>query len=148
MSKRHRQSGLESLVDFKHKIEFPVRWGEMDALGHVNNTTYLKWVEVARVDYLMKLNGELKDENIGPIVARLDCTFIYPVHFPDTVKIGFKTTQILEDRMICEARIFSEKHQKLCAISHNTIMAYNFKKPGKVDIPDEWRAKISIWEEI
>jgi acyl-ACP thioesterase len=33
----------------------PIRWGDMDAYGHVNNTVYFRYMEQARVEYLEKL---------------------------------------------------------------------------------------------
>lgn len=148
MAKKFRRNGMESLSDYKVQLSFPVRWGEMDAFQHVNNTVYLKWIEHARVEYLTTINGSLTQQEMGPILARLDCIYIHPIHFPDTVTVGFRTTEIMDDRLICEGRIFSGKHQKLCAISHNTIMAYNFKKQIKDEIPEVWKAKIMELDEI
>ena len=33
----------------------PIRWGDMDAYGHVNNTVYFRYMEQARVEYLEQL---------------------------------------------------------------------------------------------
>lgn len=30
------------------ETRFPVRWGDMDAMGHVNNTVYFRYLETAR----------------------------------------------------------------------------------------------------
>ena len=30
-------------------IELPLLWGQMDALGHLNNTVYLRFFEEARI---------------------------------------------------------------------------------------------------
>jgi acyl-CoA thioester hydrolase len=30
-------------------LELPVLWGDMDALGHVNNAVYARWLEQARI---------------------------------------------------------------------------------------------------
>jgi acyl-CoA thioester hydrolase len=28
----------------------PIRWGDMDAMGHVNNTIYFRYFETIRID--------------------------------------------------------------------------------------------------
>ena len=35
-----------------HESIIPVRWGDMDALGHVNNAVYFRYIEQARVNWL------------------------------------------------------------------------------------------------
>ncbi len=32
-----------------HVAHIPVRWGDMDSYGHVNNTLYIQYLEEARV---------------------------------------------------------------------------------------------------
>ncbi len=34
-----------------HKMPISVRWGDMDAMGHVNNAAYLTYFEQARFDW-------------------------------------------------------------------------------------------------
>jgi len=55
-----------------------VQWGEIDAAMHVNNVTYLKWVESARVDFLIKMNNGMlvNEEHIGADSTRqIGCHF-------------------------------------------------------------------------
>ena len=32
-----------------------LRWGDMDAMGHVNNTLYFRFMEVIRIDWMREL---------------------------------------------------------------------------------------------
>ena len=53
-----------ALTPFASFFKHDVMWGEMDALGHVNNTCYLRWMEEARLQYMHKaaaLQGEQQD---------------------------------------------------------------------------------------
>lgn len=40
------------LKNFKYKMIINIRWSDMDAIGHVNNATYLTYLEEARICYL------------------------------------------------------------------------------------------------
>jgi acyl-CoA thioester hydrolase len=40
-----------------HAMTIPIRWGDMDAMGHVNNTVYFRYLESARIDWLRSING-------------------------------------------------------------------------------------------
>jgi len=37
---------------FAHRFTLAVRWGDMDAMGHVNNTVYFRYMEQTRIEWL------------------------------------------------------------------------------------------------
>jgi len=139
---------MKNLDSYKVQIEIPVRWSDMDAFKHVNNTIYAQWAEVARIEYLTRyITGSLENITLGPILARQDIRYIFPVKFPDTVIVCFKVAEIQEDRLICEIKVFSKKYEKLCAIIYNTLMAYDFVNLRKAEIPIDWVMKIQDIED-
>lgn len=138
----------KELSSFKHQMEIDVRWGDMDAFQHVNNTVYLKWVEHARVEYLSThIISVFNKMTLGPILARQDIRYIFPITYPDTVLVGFRVAEIQEDRLLCESKIYSKKYSRLSAIAYNTIMAYDFNSLRKADIPVDWVMKIQDVED-
>lgn len=128
------------MEDFKVTIEIPVQWRDMDAAQHVNNVVYLKWVEAARIKFFTDLNGAnlTNEENVGPILAWQECKYIKPVEYPDTVIVGIKKIETLEDRIVTEARIYSKKKNTLVAISKQQTVAYDFKIKRKAPLPLNW----------
>ncbi|MDX1418716.1 MAG: thioesterase family protein [Rubricoccaceae bacterium] len=65
----------------------PVRWGDMDALGHVNNTVFFRYFEQARIDALDRAFGGAWPEGGGPILAATSATFHRPVRYPATAVV-------------------------------------------------------------
>lgn len=65
---------------------FNIAWGDMDALGHVNNARYFDYFQEARIEWLAKLNLRMTD-GLGPVVVHVNCTFLKPVVYPATVTI-------------------------------------------------------------
>ena len=86
----------------------------------------------------IRIEGEFDKKKLGPILARQDIRYIFPIKFPDSVKVAYKTIEILDDRIICECRIYSNAHKRLSAIVYNTIMPYNFKTLSKARLPKVW----------
>lgn len=68
-----------------HTTRIPVRWGDMDAYGHVNNTIYFRYCEQARVEWL-EAGGFMVsiDQDDGPVIINAACTFMIPVTYPAT----------------------------------------------------------------
>jgi acyl-CoA thioester hydrolase len=81
----------------KHQFRCAMRWGDMDAYGHVNNVAYLSYLEEARVDMLFTLGAEqgvtaLSD---GVLVARHQIEYKRPlVYHPRGVAIDLWVGQI------------------------------------------------------
>ena len=74
----------------KHRFHCPMRWGDMDAYGHVNNVVYLSYLEEARVDMLFTLGAEMgvKALSEGILVARHQIDYKRPlVYHPRGVDI-------------------------------------------------------------
>ncbi|MDO8932872.1 MAG: thioesterase family protein [Rhodocyclaceae bacterium] len=65
----------------------PIRWGDMDALGHVNNTVYFRYMEQARVEWLEQLGYAIDvkcKETV--VVVNASCTFLLPLTYPGQVE--------------------------------------------------------------
>jgi acyl-CoA thioester hydrolase len=43
------------MPDWTTEVSFDIHWGEMDALGHVNNIRYIAWFETARIALFERL---------------------------------------------------------------------------------------------
>jgi acyl-CoA thioester hydrolase len=71
-----------------HTSRQPIRWGDMDALGHVNNTVYFRYMEQARIEWLLTLDaGDGAIGGTGPIIVNASCTFLQPLVFPGDVEV-------------------------------------------------------------
>ena len=124
-------------------LDVMVHWGDMDAMRHVNNIVYLKWVESTRLLLFEKLvDGSVGKAEIGPILAWSDIKYIAPVVYPDTVHIDFNIIEIGKDRLHGEAKLYSKAQNKLVALSKNTLKAYNLRLLKKAEIPEHWRTVI------
>jgi len=125
------------------KIEIPVQWGNMDAAQHVNNTIYLRWIESARLEMFHKINeGDFEFRKVVPILAWQDCKYLFPMTYPDTAIITLEVSILKSDRIECEGKIYSQEHNRLAAISKNTLMAYDMQELKKLSLPKEWVEKI------
>ena len=71
-----------------HTSVQPIRWGDMDALGHVNNTVYFRYMEQARIEWL---HAQARDAapraGTGPVIVNASCTFLVPLTYPGDVEV-------------------------------------------------------------
>lgn len=132
------------LNDYPVVVEFPVAWGDMDAMGHVNNTVYFRYFESARIAYFEKMNvmGYMAETGVGPILGEIACTFRIPLTYPDKVLIGTRVTDIKEDRFTMKHLIVSTKHRKAAAEGDGVIVTFDYREGKKVSIPAEMKKRI------
>ena len=67
-----------------------VRTYECDLYGHVNNATYLNYLEYARMEFLHEKGltlQALKNDGTMLVIARIDCHYKYPAFPDDNLKI-------------------------------------------------------------
>jgi acyl-CoA thioester hydrolase len=71
-----------------HTSRQAIRWGDMDALGHVNNTVYFRFLEQARIEWVCGLHPDgAAYAGTGPIIVNASCTFLEPLVYPGTVEV-------------------------------------------------------------
>ncbi|MGE5491115.1 MAG: acyl-CoA thioesterase [Actinomycetota bacterium] len=78
---------MEHQKKLVHKTLIPIRWGDMDAYGHVNNTIYFRFMEQARVEWIEALGVVVRPEGDAPVIINASCTFLVPMNYPGTVEV-------------------------------------------------------------
>lgn len=70
-----------------HVTKMPIRWGDMDAYGHVNNTVYFRYMEQARVEWIEEMQVPVRPGGEGPVIINAACTFLKPMNYPGMVEV-------------------------------------------------------------
>ena len=73
----HKKLTLEMVI--------PIRWGDMDAMGHVNNTNYFRYFEIVRIEWFERLGRRLNPAGEGIVIVNTFCNFIKQLEFPGDV---------------------------------------------------------------
>ena len=69
-------------------LEVPLRWSDMDAFGHVNNSVYFTYFEQARVEWWTAHQlPPLGSDNTFPVIVQASCTYLKPIIYPETINI-------------------------------------------------------------
>ena len=63
----------------------PIRWGDMDAMGHVNNTVYFRYLEIVRIEWMRAIDCEPDPRGEGPVIVNAFCNFHKQLEYPGDV---------------------------------------------------------------
>lgn len=75
----------------KKKLVFemiiPIRWGDMDAMNHVNNTTYFRYLETIRIEWMRSIGCLPDPKGEGPVIVNAFCNFYKQLEYPGDVRM-------------------------------------------------------------
>jgi acyl-CoA thioester hydrolase len=137
-----------STFRFYQPIE--VRYGDLDPQGHVNNASYLTYMEQARIEYVRHLGlwttGSFLE--FGLILADAQVTFIKPVLFGQPLRVGARVTRLGNKSLTMEYALEDARDGRLFATGTTVLVAYDYHKQASVPIPADWRTAIRRFEEL
>lgn len=112
-------------------VRIPVAWGEMDALGHVNNVAYFRYLETARVAFILELDpqaraaGHCSGPRLGFILQAAEARFRRPVFFPDELTVTSGVEELGPDRFTLAHELFSRAGTEPVALGRSVIVRYD-----------------------
>lgn len=120
----------------------PIRWGDMDALGHVNNTVYFRYMEQARLEWLYELAQEGVGflSGTGPVIVNASCTFMVPIVYPGDVEVRMYLAE--PGRSSIGSHYELDCAGKRMAEGDAKIVWIDLASGRSVPLPDHVRAKL------
>jgi acyl-CoA thioester hydrolase len=119
-----------------HKKVFPIAWGDMDALGHVNNARYFDYFQEARIEWLRQLNISMTEKK-GPVVVHVACTFLKPIIYPATLTLISKIHSLGHASLIMDHDLY--QNEVLMTQGSCKIVWVDYTQNKSVPLPPEIR---------
>ena len=125
-----------------------IRWGDMDALGHVNNAKFFTYDESVRLDYFAQL---MRDDpkfwnEYGMILAHIEADFLEQLKPPAELDIGFRIARIGRTSMGTEAAMFLGG--QAVAVTRGILVWFDYKAGTPLPVPEAVKAKIRAVEKV
>ncbi|MDP4270779.1 MAG: thioesterase family protein [Bacteroidota bacterium] len=117
------------------------KFGDIDGLGHVNNTVMPGWFEQARNPIYRYFNPEFKFDNWNLILARYEVDFVAQLYFDQDVEIRTFISKI--GRSSFEVHQEAWQGEKLCTKGRTVLVHFDFNEQRSVAIPDDIRVTMA-----
>lgn len=123
-----------------------VRWGDMDALGHVNNANYFVYCESARMEFFAQLGLEAltQDGALGPALVTATCNFKQQVRHPATLEVGLTVARIGGTSFTLEYGLF--QGEDLVADGSSVVVWVDYGAGQSLPLPDALRASLTEYQ--
>ena len=119
-----------------HQKTFNVAWGDMDALGHVNNARYFDYFQQARIEWLESLNIGMRQKT-GPVVIHIACTFLKPVVYPATLILHSSLHSLGRSSLVMDHDLFQGENLMAQGVCKIVWVDYTLNK--SIPFPEEIR---------
>ena len=136
---------------FNQKTKLQIRFGDTDALGHVNNAFYLSYVELARLEYF---DNVLKDKvdwtKEGIILARAEIDYRQMLFLHDEAYVYIRTSRMGNKSFDLEYVIVAirDGEEKVITTAKTVMVAFHYTENKAIPMLPEWIEAIEEFEGV
>jgi acyl-CoA thioester hydrolase len=125
-------------------VEIPLRWGDMDAMSHLNNVIYFRLMEEARIQWFQQFGFPTLPTGEAPILAHVSCDFVRAMTYPGTAIVRQVITRV--GRSSVEMSLSIEKDREpgvTYATGRSVIVWYDYGTGKSLPWPEAVREAIT-----
>lgn len=136
----------QPLFDFRHRTPVQTRFNDVDIFGHLNNSVYLQFADLAKMRYFLQfMGGRFDPKTLGMVVANINCDFYHPAYLTESLEVLTAVASISTSSLIMEQRIVNTDGQVKCIV-RTVMVSFDPATATSVPIEEHWRTDISNYE--
>ena len=121
-----------------------VRFGDLDAMKHLNNVVFLRYFETARINYLNALmethDPVRRDGGFGFIFASCHIDYRSPAHFDEEVAIRVRPAQVGTKSLKLEFEM--AVGERVIADGHGILVGYDYEAERTIPLPEALKERL------
>jgi acyl-CoA thioester hydrolase len=121
-----------------NELIIPMRWGDMDAMGYVNNTVYFRYMESIRIDWFDKIGFIPNPQGDCPVIASALCSLFKQFENPGNILV-----------MLYLSDPLSTTFETWCTLERTDLPGVMFAAGGatliQVDLPKKKAVSLPDW---
>lgn len=137
-------------------------FGDLDAMGHVNNVVYLTWIETARIEYWLQIAATgahpaapdpsrpsphpsglvLSGASVDMILARTEIDYRSPVSYGEKLDVFVRTSLIKRSSLVFDYAIVSRAGERTVAEAKTVIVCYDYARMRSKPVSQALRESI------
>ncbi len=147
---------------FRFSREVEAVFGDLDAMGHVNNVVYLEWIETARIAYWIQITsqrthggvpqeagashppgpGVMSGALIDMILARTEIDYRSPVSYGERLDVFVRTSLIRKSSIVFEYAVQARSDGRVVAEAKTVVVCYDYNLMRSKPVSQEMTAAI------
>ena len=125
-------------------VEGPLRWGDMDAMSHLNNRLYFRLMEDARIQWFALFGFPTLPVGEAPILAHAGCDFLKAMTYPGTAIVTQVVTRLGRSSVEMSLKIEKKNESDIVYATGRTVIVwYDYSLGKSAPWPEAVRAAIT-----
>ena len=134
--------------NFKASLPIQIRFGDIDALGHINNNIYFSYFDLGKTSYFDTIKPTTVNWTDGLIVvAHIDVDFLSPIYYKEKIVVDSKIVSLGEKSGVFLQQIRNVKNGDIKCRCKSVFVTYNANTQSSMLVPEDWRKVIAEYEE-
>jgi len=120
-----------------YETDIPLRFGDIDSMGHVNNAVTMTLFETGRVKFFADVLGAQKIEDITFILAEADVRYRIPILIQDRVRLRMYITDVSRSSFRFRCELFDPRDGRVFTEAETVQVMYDYAtgRSRPVDAP-------------
>ena len=132
---------------FRHLTPVQLRFSDTDLIGHINNSVYQSFFDVARLSYFREVMGEEPDwKNFAFFLASIRIDYFSPVLLSEKVAVRSRTEMIGDKSITMVQELFNSETGEIKAFNRSTLVGFSVPENKTESVPDSWKKNIAGYE--
>ena len=132
------------MAAFFHVFLCAVRWGDMDAYGHVNHALFWRYLESARIALFEEACGAADLPML--VVAEARCRYLAELCYPATVEVHSALQDVRGSSLVVDAEI--REGERLCAVAQLQLVCFDPARRRPKRLPPDFLAEIGAYVRV
>jgi len=126
-----------------------VRFGDLDAMQHLNNVEFLRYFETARIKYLAdrlgREHGPANRTGFGFIFGECKITYRSPAFYDEDVRTWIRPASLSRSTITLDFEMTAEGDGRILAGGYGVLVGYDYEAGESRPLPDELRERLDMF---
>ena len=131
-----------------HNIkDIQMRFNDIDALHHVNNTVYFEYMDLGKskyIDDVLRTHFDFIKKAL--VIVNVNCEFYHMAHFGEPIVTETRVDEIGHKSITFEQRVINRDTRDVKCIGRTVMVGFDIEKGVPMEISDDIRADIGAYE--
>lgn len=135
-------------ISFKHTLPVQLRFNDIDALGHVNNSVYFTFYDLGKARYFEAVKRTpISWTDADMVIANINANFLSPVFMHEPIAVETATVSIGNKSLKVAQRIINTDTKEIKATCETILVGFDIATSTAKEISEIWKEAISFYED-
>ena len=125
-----------------YETDLQMRFGDTDAMGHVNNAKIIAYLELGRIGFFSEVVGAERVEDFRFILAEVTCRYRIPILLQDRVRVRMHVTDVSRSSFRFRCELFDPRDGRVFVEAETAQVMFDYATGRPRPIDDAFLGKV------